>query len=242
MPRSFTCCAAAPAFAPDVCGRFAYFVPREQLTQHYGLTAAAPQPDRYNIAPSQDILGIRQAEAGGREAALLKWGLVPHWAKDPTIGNRMINARGETVAEKPAFRQAFKRRRCIIPASGFYEWGPSSAGKWPYYISPTDAAPLSFAGLWERWRDSGGAPLESCTIITIAANVTLARVHQRMPVCLEQSSFAEWLDPESSSEACLKLLAPLPDAELEVRPVSKAVNNPRNDVPALVEPVEIPSP
>lgn len=224
-----------------MCGRFAYFVPREQLKQHYGLASVAPPPERYNIAPSQDILGIRQAESGEREAAVLKWGLVPHWAKDPTIGNRMINARGETVAEKPAFRQAFKRRRCIIPASGFYEWGPSRAGKWPYYISPANAEPLSFAGLWERWRDSDGEPLESCTIITIAANASLARVHQRMPVCLAQSSFAEWLNRDTSSDACLELLAPLPDAALEIRPVGKAVNNPRNDLPALVEPVEIAS-
>jgi len=225
-----------------VCGRFAYFVPREQLTQHYGLVSAAPQPERYNITPSQDILAIREAQTGEREAAALKWGLVPHWAKDPTIGNRMINARGETVAEKPAFRQAFKRRRCIIPASGFYEWGPSSAGKWPYYISPTNAEPLSFAGLWERWHGGDGEPLESCTIITIAASASLARVHQRMPVCLAQSSYAAWLDPDAPSDVCLQLLAPLPDAELELRPVGKAVNNPRNDLPALVEPVEIPSP
>ena len=224
-----------------MCGRFAYFVPAEQLAQHYGLASAPPQPERYNIAPSQDVLAIRQAQTGEREATSLKWGLVPHWAKDPTIGNRMINARGETVAEKPSFRQAFKRRRCIIPASGFYEWGPSRAGKWPYYISPADDPLLSFAGLWERWRTPEGEALESCTIITIAANASLARIHQRMPVCLPESAYADWLDPETSSETCLKLLAPLPDAALEVRAVGKAVNNPRNDVAALVEPVEIPS-
>ncbi|MDH3417945.1 MAG: SOS response-associated peptidase [Gammaproteobacteria bacterium] len=224
-----------------MCGRFAYFVPAEQLTQHYGLASAAPQTERYNIAPSQYVLAIRQAQTGEREATSLKWGLVPHWAKDPTIGNRMINARGETVADKPSFRQAFKRRRCVIPASGFYEWGPSRAGKWPYYISPADDTLLSFAGLWEHWRTPEGEALESCTIITIAANASLARIHQRMPVCLAESGYADWLDPETSSETCLKLLAPLPDAALEVRAVSKAVNNPRNDVAALVEPVEIPS-
>lgn len=224
-----------------MCGRFAYFVPAQQLTQHYGLVFAPPQPDRYNITPSQDIIAIRQAQTGEREAVTLAWGLVPHWAKDPAIGNRMINARGETVAEKPSFRQAFKRRRCIIPASGFYEWGPSRAGKWPYYISPRQAELLSFAGLWERWGGGDGETLESCTIITIAANESLARVHERMPVCLAESSYADWLDPETSSETCRKLLVPLPDAELEIRPVGKAVNNPRNDAAALVEPVDIPS-
>ncbi len=224
-----------------MCGRFAYFVPYEQLTAHYGLTSAAPEFERYNIAPSQPILAVRQAQTGEREATMLKWGLIPHWAKDPTIGNRMINARGETVAEKPSFRTAFKRRRCIIPASGFYEWGPSSAGKWPYYITPTDGPLLSFAGLWESWRTPEGEALESCTIITTTANATLARIHQRMPVCLPEASYADWLDPEATSETCLKLLTPLPDAAFDVRPVAKTVNNPRNDSAELVEPVEIPS-
>ncbi len=197
--------------------------------------------ERYNVAPSQDILVIRQSESGERTAAPLKWGLIPHWAKDPTIGNRMINARGETVAEKPSFRSAFKRRRCIIPASGFYEWGPSGAGKWPYYITAADGPLLSFAGLWERWRAPDGEPLESCTIITTNANESLARIHQRMPVCLPEASYADWLDPEATGETCLALLKPLPGSAFEIRPVAKAVNNPRNDSAELVEPVEIPS-
>ncbi len=224
-----------------MCGRFAYFVPHEALVEHYGLTSAPAPFERYNVAPTQDVLGIRVAESGEREAAPLKWGLIPHWAKDPTIGNRMINARGETVAEKPAYRQAFKRRRCIIPASGFYEWGPSRAGKWPYYISPADGALLSFAGLWERWRTPEGEPLDSCTIITTAANESLARIHQRMPVCLPESDYEAWLDPESTKETCLELLGALPATAFEIRPVSKTVNNPRNDSAELVEPVEIPS-
>ncbi len=224
-----------------MCGRFAYFVPAEQLAQHYGLASAPPQFERYNVAPSQEILGVRQTETGEREAAPLKWGLIPHWAKDPTIGNRMINARGETVADKPSFREAFKRRRCIIPASGFYEWGPSSAGKWPYYISAADGPLLSFAGLWERWRTPEGDTLESCTIITTEANAALARIHQRMPVCLPEASYAAWLDQQATRETCLELLAPLPDAAFEIRPVAKTVNNPRNDSAELVEPVEIPA-
>ena len=224
-----------------MCGRFAYFVPYEQLTDHYGLAAGAQPMERYNVAPSQDILAIRQDESGNRTASPLKWGLIPHWAKDPTIGNRMINARGETVAEKPAFRQAFRRRRCIIPASGFYEWGPSGAGKWPYYITPAEGPLLSFAGLWERWRTPEGEPLESCTIITTAANESLARVHQRMPVCLPETSYADWLDPEATKETCLAMMTGLPGSAFEVRPVAKTVNNPRNDAPELVEPVEIPS-
>ena len=120
-----------------MCGRFAYFVPRAQLLAEYALSSAPEFPARYNIAPTQDVVAIRQSADGQRSASLLRWGLVPHWAKDASIGNRMINARGETLAQKPAFRQAFRRQRCIVPASGFYEWGPSRAGKWPYFIAAT---------------------------------------------------------------------------------------------------------
>jgi putative SOS response-associated peptidase YedK len=224
-----------------VCGRFAYFVPTEQLLREYQLRSAPSFMARYNVAPSQNIVAIRQSAEGDRQASLLKWGLVPHWAKDPSIGNRMINARGETVAQKPAFRQALRRRRCIIPVSGFYEWGPSRAGKWPYFICAKDAPLLSLAGLWERWSGGDGEPLESCTIVTVPSSVALERVHERMPLCLPESAYGEWLDPQTPAEDCLRLLETEPRAEFDIRPVSRAVNSPRNDTSALVDPVEIPS-
>jgi len=223
-----------------VCGRFAYFVPTAQLLTEYQLISAPEFPARYNIAPTQNVVAIRESPDGARSAALLRWGLVPHWAKDVSIGNRMINARGETVAEKPAFRQAFKRRRCIIPASGFYEWGPSRAGKWPYYISDAQKPMLSFAGLWEHWTSPDAEPLETCTIVTVAAAPSLTQVHERMPLCLPETAYAAWLDPASPPEVCLSLLEPEAKLRFELRPVSRAVNSPRNDTPALVDAVEIP--
>lgn len=213
-------------------------MPAEQLLREYGLDSAPEVTARYNVAPSQEIVAVRASSDGARQAALLRWGLVPHWAKEPTIGNRMINARGETVAEKPAYRQAFRHRRCIIPASGFYEWGPSPAGKWPYFLSATEAPLLSLAGLWERWQGAGGQTLESCTIITLPASPAVARLHNRMPVCLPASAYSAWLDPATPADACLELLAADAGPTLAIRPVSKAVNNPRNDGPGLVETVE----
>jgi putative SOS response-associated peptidase YedK len=224
-----------------VCGRFAYFVPTAQLLNEYQLSSAPEFAARYNVAPSQSIVAIRQSAEGDRQASLLRWGLVPHWAKDPSIGNRMINARGETVAQKPAFRQAFKRRRCIIPVSGFYEWGPSRAGKWPYFICAKDAPMLSLAGLWERWSGGDGEPLESCTIVTVAAAPTLRQVHERMPLCLPESAYRDWLDSQTPADDCLRLLEPASSTSFAIRAVSRAVNSPRNDSPTLVESVEIPS-
>jgi putative SOS response-associated peptidase YedK len=225
-----------------VCGRFAYFVPTAQLLGEFQLREAPEFAPRYNVAPTQDVVAIRQTADGDRQAAALRWGLVPHWAKDLAIGNRMINARGETVAEKPAFRQAFKRRRCILPVSGFYEWGPSAAGKWPYFISAKDAPLLSFAGLWESWRGGADAdPVESCTIVTIAAAPSIAQVHERMPLCLPSSAYARWLGPATPAEECIELLTPSDAIEFAVRPVSRAVNSPRNDTPRLIDEVEIPA-
>jgi len=172
---------------------------------------------------------------------MLRWGLVPHWTTDLSIGNRMINARGETVAENPAFRQAFKRRRCIVPASGFYEWAQSRAGKWPYFISMQDGSAMSFAGLWEHWRGDDDKAVESCTIITIAASGRLAEIYARMPVLLTASSFDAWLDPQTPRETCLALLESTAERGVDIRPVGRAVNSPRNDTAELVEQVEIPA-
>ena len=191
---------------------------------------------RYNVAPSQDIPAIRvEPHSHERQACLLHWGLIPSWAKDRKIGNRMINARAETVADKPAFRAAFKRRRCLLPASGFYEWQRVN-GKQPYNIRRTDGRPLYFAGLWEHWAGEEG-DTESCTIIVTAANEAMARVHDRMPVILGEDQIDSWLDPEETDRARLTALLQPYGGALEIYPVSRAVNSPRNDAPDLIRPL-----
>ena len=179
-----------------MCGRFALFAGREELAKHFGVTLEDMEiTPRYNVAPSQAVLAIRAGEQGGREAVRLHWGFVPSWAKDPSIGNRMINARADTAPEKPAFRAAFKSRRCLIPASGFYEWQATGGkGKQPYFIRAKDGTPLAFAGLWEHWRPGKDEPrVESCTILTTTANATMAPIHDRMPVILDPADYAAWL-------------------------------------------------
>jgi putative SOS response-associated peptidase YedK len=208
----------------------------------------------WNVAPTQTTPIVRLApegpHAGERELVEMKWGLVPFWAKDPAIGSRMINARGETVAEKPAFRAAFKSRRCIVPASGFYEWkktggASSSAGlftggskkpaKQPYYITPADGKILAFAGLWESW-DTGDGPLETFTIITTTPNAMMAELHDRMPVILDPECVGAWLNLELSKGDALALLRPAPDETLGCREVSTRVNSPVNNDASLLQP------
>jgi putative SOS response-associated peptidase YedK len=197
-----------------------------------GAPAASP---RYNIAPTQPVVAVRPGERAGREARMLRWGLVPFWAKDLAMGSRMINARGETVAEKPAFRQAFRRRRCLIPADGFYEWQKVPGGKQPWYISARGEGPLAFAGLWERWDKRGTeTPVESCTIVTTAANATLAPLHDRMPVILDPAAWDAWLGADTPSAELRDLLRPAPDGLLAARTVSRRVNSPANDGPELI--------
>ena len=190
---------------------------------------------RYNIAPSQPVLAVRLApESADREVVMFKWGLIPSWAKEPGIGNSLINARADTVAEKPAFRAAFKKRRGLVPADGFYEWKREN-GKTPYYFRLKDESPFAFAGLYERW-EKGDEPVESCTLITCEANGVVGAVHNRMPVILKPEDYARWLDPkEQRSEALMRLLAPLPDDWLSAHPVGKLVNNPRNEDPRCIE-------
>jgi putative SOS response-associated peptidase YedK len=228
------------------------------LIEHFqlGLDAARQLPlfePRYNIAPTQDILVVRaEAKTGEREVALLRWGLIPVWAKDPHAGPPLINARGETVAEKSTFRHALRRRRCLIPADGFFEWqqtsGVTSRGKkQPYLIHRRDGGPLAFAGLWDSWiskasKQSRGGPgsreplrIESCTIVTTAANATLAPLHDRMPVILSPGDYARWLDPAVREPAAVaELLAPSGDEELVAEPVSTHVNRVANDDPECV--------
>jgi putative SOS response-associated peptidase YedK len=218
-----------------VCGRFALYTPQEAVVRLFRLDDAAPLSPRYNIAPTQPVLAVRADEPAGREARMLRWGLVPFWAKDTGIGSRMINARGETIAEKPAFRQAFRRRRCLIPADGFYEWQKVPGGKQPWFISARDEVPLAFAGLWERWDNRGTEdPVESCTIVTTAANATLAPLHDRMPVILGADAWDSWLAADTPSATLLDMLRPAANDLLAARPVSRRVNSPANDGPDLV--------
>lgn len=190
----------------------------------------------YNVAPSQNVPAVR-IEEGQRTACLLRWGLIPFWAKDKKIGYKMINARAETVAEKPAYRSAFKRHRCLIPASGFYEWRQTN-GKQPYNIHMKNGRPFAFAGLWEHWEHED-EKIESCTIIVTDGNELMQPIHNRMPVILNQQDFDLWLDPEmSDKDKLMPLLVPYQGNDLEAYPVSKAVNTPKNNQPELLKPVE----
>ncbi len=225
-----------------MCGRFALISSTEAVAEALGVDSATianiPQSvPRYNIAPTQPVTAVRLDKNGQRQITFFRWGLVPSWAKDLTIGSRMINARSETVAEKPSFRAAFKRRRCLIPADGFYEWQKQNGQKQPVYIHAADKRPLALAGLWEVWRDPEGSRLETCTILTTTPNEFMAPIHNRMPVIIEAEDYSMWLDPGPNPEDGLHLLRPYPAERMAAYPVSTTVNNPRNDVPACIEPI-----
>ena len=193
-------------------------------------------PARYNVAPSQDVPIVRlNRERTGRELALVRWGLIPYWAKDPAIGNKLINARAESVATRPAFREAFQRRRCLVPANGFYEWEKRGRARQPWLIRARGGGLLAFAGVWERWRPPEGEPVHSCAIITGPPNALAGRFHDRMPVILSSDEFEAWLRAEP--DEALGLLGPCPDDWLEAFPVSPRVNSPDNDDPELIEPL-----
>ena len=222
-----------------MCGRFTLRTPAAELAEIFEVAARPNLAARYNIAPGQDILVTRAAggEGGGREFAMLRWGLVPHWAKDPAIGNRMINARAETVAEKPSFRDPFHRRRCLVPADGFYEWRKTPDGaKQPYHIRLSDDAPFAIAGLWDSWCAPDGESLETCSLITTEANRTLAPIHHRMPVILPRDAYHSWLDGQSTPDALGALLRPYPPDDLAACAVSRRVNTAGHDDAACLEP------
>jgi putative SOS response-associated peptidase YedK len=221
-----------------MCGRFSFHSPHEAVTRLFGVAAAPAIEPRWNIAPTQFIATVRES-GGPREVAMLYWGLVPSWAKEKSIGTRMINARGETLVEKPSFRNAFRRRRCLVLADGYYEWQRAGGAKQPYYISFDDGAPFGMAGLWERWRDPAtGEPLESCCIVTTSPAPAVAHVHDRMPVILPPDAYAEWLDPQNeATERLSRLLVPSAAPGLHARPVSQRVNSARNEGPELVLPL-----
>jgi putative SOS response-associated peptidase YedK len=223
-----------------MCGRFALVTEKEILEMLFELDYSFDfdLKPRYNIAPTQQAPVVRLAAAGDkRELSLLKWGLVPFWSKDPTIGNRLINARSETAREKPAFRDAFKKRRLLIPASGFYEWKNEERGKQPYFITAKNRELLSLAGLWERWDQGPEQPLETFTILTTEPNPLVAELHNRMPVIIPPQSFAAWLDPLTGEDHLQQLLKPYPEEDLTYYPVSRLVNKTSNDRPELIEPL-----
>ena len=221
-----------------MCGRFGQIITEESLADHYGLDRAWSPPRNYNLAPTQPAAFIRRSpETGLLEQALLRWGLVPSWAKDPAVGNRLINARSETVVEKPAFRTAFKRRRGLTPASGYYEWTGKKSSKKPYWIKPARDDFFSLAGLWETWEGDAGA-METFTILTCQANEATAWLHRRMPVILAPSDYGLWLDHEADPQKVLSLLVPCPPGGMTIHAVSHHVNNTRNNGPQCLAPAE----
>jgi putative SOS response-associated peptidase YedK len=220
-----------------MCGRYSLSTPGEDLAAVFGLSEALEVEARFTIAPSQPAPIVREGRRG-RRASLCRWGLIPYWADDASVGNRMINARSETASEKPAYREAWRRRRCLVPADGFYEWKREGRHRQPWYFSHPTGEPLAFAGLWDRWA-GGEAPVESYTVLTTAANPEVAAVHDRMPVILPASAWARWLSTaEEGSESLLELLRPLPAGSLAAWPVSPYVNNPANEGSRCIEAVE----
>lgn len=221
-----------------MCGRFVLEHSPEQLMKLYRLSSAPDLSQRYNIAPSQQVAVVRQQNGGDRELTSLQWGLIPSWSKDSAIGYKLINARSETVHEKPSFKQAFHARRCVIPASGFYEWEKRGKEKIPHYIHLRDGDIMSLAGLWERWKSPEGEELETCTILTTAANSLVIRLHDRMPVLLHRAEFDIWLDRENDDvNRITELFQPYPSYQLEEYVVTRDVNSPRNDSPDCIIPI-----
>ena len=230
-----------------MCGRYVLTTPGEVLAQIFD---TAPPPEeileaivpRYNISPTQTVPIVRRAAApaANRELTLVQWGLVPHWAKDPAIGNSLINARAETAAEKPSFRDAMKRRRCLIPANGFYEWQKLGKGKQPWLLRLKSGETFAFAGLWSQWKNpESGAKLETCAILTTTTNELTARVHDRMPVILPPTTWSRWLDDAPSGTPFTDLLLSFPAAQMEAFPVSKRVNSPANEGQENIVPVQL---
>jgi putative SOS response-associated peptidase YedK len=221
-----------------MCGRFTLRKPAERIAREFQLEEIPAIEARYNIAPTQNILAIRQSP-DGREAVMCKWGLIPSWAKDASISAKLINARSETVAEKPSFREAFKRRRCIIPADGFYEWQRTGGKKQPFYFKLKDDGLFGLGALWDSWRTPDEESLETCSILTIEANEVLRPVHKRMPVILHSDDYDLWLDEDDrKQELRTELLRPYPASEMTAYPVRTSINSPQHQGEELVQPIE----
>lgn len=221
-----------------MCGRYTLSQPGDILKE-----LGVPEDEQieltpnYNVAPTQDVPIVRSGAKGGRQLAIVRWGLIPFWAKDEKIGNQMINARSESVAEKPAYKNAFKKRRCVVLADGFFEWKKQGSAKQPFHIYLAGHQPFVFAGLWERW-SKGPEPIESCTIITTSANDKVAEVHDRMPVILGPEARDLWLDESvEDAELLTSILRPYPAEAMAFTPVSRMVNSPRNNSPEILRPM-----
>ncbi len=225
-----------------MCGRYTLATPTEALAKLFQLQTALPSlRPRYNIAPTQPVAVVRRSTEGEREMVIMHWGLIPSWAKEPDIGNRLINARSETVSEKPSFRSAFKRRRCLVPTDGFYEWQRLNKRKQPHYVRMGDGEPFAFAGLWEHWEGQDETVIESCTILTTEANAFVRPIHNRMPVIVEPGDYDLWLETEPDRTGALaRLMRPYSGDRLTAFPISTWVNNPKNDDARCVEPIEQP--
>ena len=222
-----------------MCGRFTLRAPASVLAEQFAIFEIPDLKPRFNIAPTQPVTVARLSgdeQAPTRQVATLRWGLVPSWAKDPAIGNRMINARSETVAEKPAYRAAFRRRRCLVLADGFYEWQRAGRAKQPYFIRMRDDSPFALAGLWESWEGPDHSHVESCTLLTTEPNELVEPIHNRMPVILAPDDYDRWLDPSiQTPDPLRRLLAPYPSEPMEAYPVSTHVNSPAHDDPKCIE-------
>lgn len=223
-----------------MCGRYNLITDAAALIDFFELSEAPPCEPRYNIAPSQHVPAVRE-ENGKRRLVQLRWGLIPSWSKTEATGYSMINARAETLAQKPAFRTAFRRRRCLIPATGFYEWqARDGGGKQPFHIRIGEGRLFAFAGLWEQWQIAGQQAIESCTIVVTDANGKISPVHHRMPLILDPADYAVWLDTTSSRPAELQqLLRPCPDHWLSLYPISSRVNKPGNNDPDCIAPISV---
>jgi putative SOS response-associated peptidase YedK len=225
-----------------MCGRYVITSSPEAIRQQFGYGEQPNFPPRYNVAPTQAVPIVRLAE-GKRQFALVRWGLIPSWVKDPRAFSLLINARGESVVDKPAFRAAMKRRRCLFPADGFYEWKEEGGRKRPYFVRPKSGGPMAFAGLWETWTGPNGEEQETAAIVTTSANRTLSAIHDRMPVIVAPEGFDFWLSDKVDAQTAAALIAPAPENLLEAYEISTAVNRVVNDsamllVPASEMPVE----
>ncbi len=223
-----------------MCGRFTLTVNPAELQDKFGnYTFPKKFAPRFNIAPTQPVLAIPNNDKF--KADFFVWGLIPMWAKDPSIGNRLINARGETVAEKPSFRGSLKYKRCLILADGFYEWKaqPGKKSKTPFFIHMKDRKPFAIAGLWDIWNSPDGSSIKSCTLITTEPNDLMAMIHDRMPVILHPRDYGKWLDPAPQTpDQLLPMIKPFPADQMDAYPVSTLVNKASNDMPELVVPAK----
>src|SRR5437660_5116240 len=222
-----------------MCGRYAITTVPEALRALFRYLDQPDFPPRYNIAPTQPVPIVRLFE-GERQFALVRWGLIPVWVKDPRTFSLLINARGESVLDKPAFRNAMKRRRCLFPADGFYEWKREGENRRPYFVRLKSGQPMAFAGLWESWMGPNGEEMETAAIVTTTASRSIAHIHDRMPVIVPPEAFDFWLDPNVDAETAAAVIQPAPDAAIEAFEVSSAVNRTANDSPALLVPLTEP--